>query len=482
MKFTNKLIISILAAAITSCSNNKNGMAPTPPQPPPANDTSGARLVSWITTGDEQKLLERQKAVPFVTGAVAANVITIDTTMTFQEMDGFGYTLTGGSAIVINQIPAREKSNLLNELFGQQADGIGISFLRISIGASDLSDSVYTYNDLPAGETDNQLNNFSLENDKGVLIPLLKEILAINSSIKILATPWTPPVWMKDNGSSIGGKLKTEFYDTYARYFVKYIQEMKKEGISIYAITPQNEPLHPGNNPSLHMSAEEQANFIKNNLGPAFQSANIDTKIIIYDHNCDRPDYPLAILNDPAAKAFVDGSAFHLYAGDIGAMSQVRTAHPDKNVYFTEQYTSIDGQFGGDLRWHLRNLIIGAPRNWSKTVLEWNLANDAAFGPHTPGGCTTCKGALTINGSAVKRNVAYYIIGHASKFVPDGSVRVNSNVPGSLLNVAYKTPDGKKVIIVLNDADTDANFSIKLGDKRGTVTLKGGAVGTYVIE
>lgn len=459
-------------------------MAPTPPSPPspPSGDTIGSRLVSWLTTGDEQKLLERQKAVPFAKGTVAANVITIDPSVTFQEMDGFGYTLTGGSAIVIHQMPADSKTKLLNELFGKQDNGIAISFLRISIGASDLSDSVYTYNDLPAGQTDNQLNSFSLENDKAILIPLIKEILAINSSIKILATPWTPPVWMKDNGSSIGGKLKPEYYDAYARYFVKYIQEMKKEGIPIYAITPQNEPLHPGNNPSLHMEAQEQANFIKNNLGPAFQSANIDTKIITYDHNCDRPDYPLTILNDPAAKAFVDGSAFHLYAGDISAMSQVRAAHPDKNIYFTEQYTSIDGQFAGDLRWHLKNLIIGAPRNWSRTVLEWNLANDAAYGPHTPGGCTTCKGALTISGSAVKRNVAYYIVAHASKFVPAGSVRVNSNVPGNLLNVAYKTPDEKIVLIVLNDTDADANFSIKLADKSSTVALKSVAVGTYVIE
>ena len=480
MRILNTLLLLFSTMLAVSCSNNKTVMTPTPPQP--VGDTSQSGIISWITTGDEQKLLERQKAVPFQSSAVAAAVITIDTALQFQEMDGFGYTLTGGSAIVINKMPADAKAKLLNELFNNDENGIGISFLRISIGASDLSDSVYTYNDLPAGETDEQLEHFSLDRDRTNVIPLLKEIIAINSSLKIIATPWTPPVWMKDNNNSIGGKLKPEYYDVYARYFVKYLQEMKSEGIDIYAITPQNEPLHPGNNPSLHMTAEEQANFIKNNLGPAFKSAGITTKIIIYDHNCDRPDYPLTILNDPAAKAYVDGSAFHLYAGDISAMSEVREAHPDRNVYFTEQYTSIDGQFGGDLRWHLRNLIIGAPRNWSKTVLEWNLANDAAFGPHTPGGCTTCKGALTINGSAVKRNVAYYIVAHASKFVPAGSIRVNTNIPGSLLNVAYKTPDGKKVVLVLNDGDNDANFSIKIGDRSAIVNLKAGAVGSYVME
>src|SRR5207237_1219807 len=144
----------------------------------------------------------------------------------------------------------------------------------------------------------------------------------------------------------------------------------------------------------LEMSATEQADFIKNNLGPAFKAANVTTKIIVYDHNADRPDYPLAILNDALAKQYVDGSAFHLYGGNISALSQVRDAYPDKNIYFTEQYTASTGSFGGDLSWHVNNLIIGATRNWSRNVLEWNLANDPGYGPHTNGGCTTCKGAL----------------------------------------------------------------------------------------
>ncbi|WP_315819466.1 glycoside hydrolase [Paraflavitalea speifideaquila] len=338
-----------------------------------------------------------------------------------------------------------EKTNLLKELFSTEENGIGISYLRLSIGASDLSASVFSYDDMPAGQTDVNLAQFSLSPDKTDLIPLLKAIIAINPSIKLLATPWSPPVWMKDNGSSIGGSLQPGYYGVYAQYLVKYIQEMKGEGIRIDGITPQNEPLHPGNNPSLYMTAGQQAEFIKNHLGPAFQAAGLTTKIIVYDHNCDRPDYPLAILNDASAKAFINGSAFHLYAGDINVLSQVHLAHPDKDVYFTEQYTASTGSFDGDLKWHLKNVIIGATRNWSKTALEWNLANDAGFGPHTPGGCTTCKGALTI-GSTVTRNVAYYIVGHASKFVPAGSVRIGSNISGSLQNVAFLTPTGKKSI------------------------------------
>jgi glucosylceramidase len=200
----------------------------------------------------------------------------------------------------------------------------------------------------------------------------------------------------------------------------------------------------------------------------------------VYDHNADRPDYPLEILNDPAAKTFVDGSAFHLYGGDISALSTVRNAHPDKNIYFTEQWTSSTGNFGGDLKWHLRNVIIGSVRNWSRVALEWNLANDASYGPHTPGGCTQCKGALTISGGGVLRNVAYYIIGHASKFVPPGSVRISSNITGDLQNVAFVTPTGKKVLIVENDGNDTQTFNVKFKDLWFTTSLQAGAVATYV--
>ena len=463
-----------------SCHKSTGNPSPGPQSPTPQPPVSTTNDVSfWLTRSDQSVLLQKQNTIlSFGTASNSHALITVDTTQTFQTIDGFGYTLTSGSASLINGLNATNKAALLRELFSNDYNAIGISYLRISMGASDLSDSVYSYDDMPAGQTDVALAKFSLAPDMTDLIPLLKEILAINPSIKILATPWSAPVWMKDNGSSVGGSLKPEYYSVYAQYFVKYIQQMKAQGIGIDAITPQNEPLHPGNNPSLYMTALQQADFIKNHLGPAFQSAGISTKIIVYDHNCDHPDYPLAILNDAAAKAFVDGSAFHLYNGDVSALSQVRNQHPDKNVYFTEQYTASNGNFGGDLKWHLKNVIIGTMRNWSRTALEWNLANDPGFGPHTPGGCTTCKGALTI-GTSVTRNVAYYIIAHASKFVPAGSVRIGSNVAGNLQNVAFKTPAGKKVLIVENDGDSNETFNIRFNGKWVTTTLPAGSVGTY---
>jgi glucosylceramidase len=479
----HKIIFSIIFGSLLTilfaCSKGSSGggtVNPPPPPPPPGtNDVD-----FWLTKNDQSVLLQKQSTVlSFGTTANSNSNIDVDTTQTYQTIDGFGFTLTGGSAFVINELNATDKANLLNELFGNSSGSIGISYLRLSIGASDLNASVFSYDDVTNGNTDMNLDSFSLSKDTIDLIPVLKQIVAINPAIKIIAAPWSAPVWMKDNGSSIGGSLQTQYYDVYAKYFVKYIQQMKASGITIDAVTPQNEPLNPGNNPSLVMTAQEQTDFIKNKLGPAFQSAGLTTKIITYDHNCDHPDYPIAVLNDVGANAFVYGSAFHLYAGDIGALSQVHTLFPGKALYFTEQYTSSTGNFGGDLKWHLKNVIIGSMRNWSAVALEWNLANDPTYNPHTPGGCNQCKGALTLGGT-ITRNVGYYIVAHASKFVPAGSLRIASNITGSLQNVAFKTPSGKKVLIVENDGTSDATFNIRFNNKWTTTTLPAGAVGTYI--
>lgn len=466
------MIIVASASLYSSCSKDK----PNPVEPP----VTLPPVQYWVTNADGSALLQQQPtALPFGTVSNSNYNIEVDSATTYQFIDGFGYTLTGSSAQLINSMGATEKEALLQDLFST-SNGIGISYLRISIGASDLSPTVFTYDDMPAGQTDPTLAQFNLGPDLTHLVPLLQRIVAINPQIKILGSPWTAPSWMKSNQSPIGGSLLTLYYGAYAQYFVKYIQAMQALGITIDAITIQNEPQHGGNNPSMLMTSGEQADFIKNHLGPAFNAAAINTKIIVWDHNCDNPGYPIAILNDGAAKPYVDGAAFHLYAGDISALSTVHNAHPDKNVYFTEQWTSSSGSFSGDLNWHIKNVIVGAMRNWSKNALEWNLANDPNFGPHTPGGCSQCKGALTINGNVATKNVSYYIIAHASKFVPSGSVRIASSMVTSLPNVAFKTPAGKKVLIVLNDSGGPRAFNIKYKNAWVTTSLNNGAVGTYV--
>lgn len=434
----------------------------------------------WLTSLDEKSLLKKRelssvKEEDFEPQAT----IKVDSSQKYQEIDGFGYTLTGGSALHINQMSDSARAELLQELFGTEEDQIGVSYLRLSIGASDLDEAPFSYNDLAEGETDEQLEKFSLANDTLHLIPVLKEILEIVPEIKILGSPWSPPVWMKDNGDTRGGSLKEEYYPAYAMYFVKYIEAMEEEGITIDAITIQNEPLHPGNNPSLLMLAEDQAVFIKEHLGPLFEEHGIETKIILYDHNADRPDYPISILDDPEAAQYVDGSAFHLYGGDISALSEVHEAHPDKHIYFTEQWVGAPGNFAQEMGWHTENLIIGATRNWSRNVLEWNLAADENQEPHTDrGGCDRCLGAITITGDEVTREPAYYIIAQASKFVRPGSVRVASNMPEDVPNVAFLSPEGKVVLILQNKNEEKRNLAIEIGEKAYEVTLPASSVAT----
>lgn len=471
--------IVFLFLQFISCNSDEEATPPVPEPPQVENDVD-----FYLTTHNQSQKFQKQSGIlAFETSYNSFPSIKVSTSETYQIIEGFGFTLTGGSAEVINSLNSSKKQELLEKLFGNGENSIGISYLRISIGASDLNSTTFSYNDLPEGETDEDLSEFSLEPDMENVIPLLQEILVINPEIGIMATPWSPPVWMKDNNNTIGGSLLPRYYNVYANYLVRYVQEMEQLGIRIDALTPQNEPLHAGNNPSMHMTALEQANFIKNSLGPAFEDAGIEIKIIIYDHNADNPEYPISILNDPQARQYVAGSAFHLYAGDISALSTVHDAYPNKDIYFTEQYTSSNGDFGGDLKWHLRNVIIGSMRNWSKTALEWNLANDSGFGPHTDGGCTTCKGAITVNSSGTyTQNVGYYIIAHASKFVPPGSVRISSNIVGNLQNVAFRTPSGDKVLIVLNDGGSSENFNIEYNGEWITTSLSPGAVGTYVWE
>jgi glucosylceramidase len=473
-----KMTILFLLLIIYSCGKTPEPQTPVTPVIPVVTPVGTNEVDFWLTSADKSSLLQKQiKILNFDTKTNNNPTILVDSTDIYQEMDGFGVTLTGGSAYVLNQkLNATERQNTLNDLFSSQ--GIGISYLRLSIGASDMNAMEYTYND--AQTADPNLLKFSIDMDKTDVIPVLKQILSINPNIKLMSAPWSAPAWMKTNNSLVGGSLKPEYYAAYAQYFVKYIQAMQKEGIKIDAITPQNEPENPNNNPSLVMTATEQALFIKKHLGPAFKTAGLTTKIVIFDHNCDSPNYPISILDDAEAKPFIDGSAFHLYAGAINTLSQVKNAHPTKNIYFTEQYISSKGGFGGDLEWHTKNLIIGASRNHAKVVLEWNLATDEKFEPHTIGGCSECLGTITVSNNAVQKNTAYYVLAHASKFVPAGSKRIASNSINSVNNVAFLTPSGKKVLVAFNDSDQSQTFNIKANNKQVSIDLSKKSVGTFV--
>ncbi len=414
--------------------------------------TNAQTVTPFITSGDQTRLLQQQSTVSFGTNSgTNPSTITINAGTTYQTMDGFGYTLTEGSCEVISAMAATQQNQLLNDLYNP-VTGLNASVVRISIAASDLSSSSYSYNETSG---DVNMNNFSLNGpDLTYLIPIIKKIKLINPNIKILATPWSAPRWMKTNNSWIGGSLQTQYYAAYARYFVKYFAAMQAQGISIWGITPQNEPENPHNEPSMLMNSTEQKNFINQQLGPQMAAAGYgNIKIIAFDHNCDNTAYPIDVLNN---SSYVDGAAFHLYLGNISAMSTVRNA-TNKNVYFTEQYTGSGGSFSGDFGWHMQNVVIGSTNNWSKTVLEWNAANNPSLGPRTPGGCNSCLGAVTVNNStSYTKNVAYYIIGQISKFVKPGAVRISSSsTSGTIQTVGFRNPDGSIALVAYNSGSAN---------------------------
>ena len=284
-------IIIFFGIALSSCVDNTD-----------AKESESFEILTYLTTPDEIFKFSPIEDMVSKSKKNDNNLILINTSEKYQEMAGFGYNLTGGSAMHIYNLPNEKRANLLQELFGLTDDHIGISYLRISIGASDLDEKVFSYDDLPKGEVDFELKKFSIEEDKNYLIPLLKEIIAINSEMQLMASPWSPPTWMKTNEETKGGSLKPECYQVFAQYFVKYIQAMKNESINIGSISIQNEPLHPGNNPSMYMTPEEQLVFIRDHLGPEFANQNISSKILLYDHNADHIEYPMDHFGRPKSK------------------------------------------------------------------------------------------------------------------------------------------------------------------------------------
>ncbi|WP_336776916.1 glycoside hydrolase family 30 protein [Paenibacillus sp. MMO-58] len=478
MKRRSTVILPILLVALlaTACSSGNSG----------SSGSTDGQVQVWLTTPDKSKLLQQEESLKLTKAKDSEeNVITIDDGKVYQQMDGFGASLTDSSAwLIANKLNESQREELMNKLFDHEK-GIGISYMRVPLGASDFAVKNYTFDDMPAGQSDPELKNFSIDHDKEYIIPTLQQALKINPDLKLMGSPWSAPGWMKTTDSVIGGSLKPDAYEPFTNYFVKMIQGYEAEGVPFDAITLQNEPHYtPEDYPGMRMEPVEQAELIKSFVGPAFEKNNIKSKIVVWDHNWDEPYYPLTILNDPDASKYVDGTAFHGYAGEVGNQAQVHDAHPDKNLYFTESSGGAwSTDFGGNLKWDMENLIIGATRNWSKVVLKWNLALDENYGP-TIGGCKDCMGVVTINqGSGdVTFNSEYYSFGHASKFVKSGAYRIESgeSVSGEIEQVAFKNPDGTIVLVALNAASADKELKVKLGGQSFAYTMPAGAVATFV--
>ena len=437
----------------------------------------------FVTTGDRSKLLSREPAPRSGRLTPDATTIVVDDTRLHQEMVGFGAALTDASAWLIQHrlTPARRDA-LLRELFGPEP-GIGFSFLRVDMGASDFSLRHYSYDDMPAGQTDTALAHFSLAPDTAETIPLLKRAMEINPRLSIMASPWSAPGWMKSGGSMIKGTLRPEFYDAYARYIVKFLQGYSALGIPVYALSVVNEPHHePADYPGMRFAPTDRARFVGQHLGPLLARERITTRVLDWDHNWDEPQSPLAVLADTTARPFVSGIAWHCYAGDVSAQSAVRDAHPDKDVFFTEcSGGAWAPSFADNLAWNVRTLVIGATRNWARGVLLWNLALDENHGPHL-GGCGNCRGVVTIHSTsgAVTRNEEFYALAHASRFVRPGARRVESTSGvNGIESVAFRNRDGSHALIVLNGLGMAAPINVRSGALTFTYTLPAGAVATF---
>jgi O-glycosyl hydrolase len=440
----------------------------------------------WLTDLSTNTLLAPQDSLTLAPDHnLNPLTIHVDNEKRYQQMVGFGADFTDSSAwLVYNKLNTEQRNTLMNRLFSP-ASGIGLNFLRQPMGASDFSTSGnYSYDDMPSGQTDPNLDHFSIQHDTAYIIPLLKQASQLNTNLKIMASPWSAPGWMKSSGSMIGGKLNANAFEPFANYFVKYIQAYQAQGIPIDYVTPQNEPLFtPSGYPGMSFPAIEESNFIKNNLGPAFTKNDIHTKILAYDHNWDQLGYPETILSDSSAANYISGIAWHCYGGTIGAQSEAHNAYPNKDAFMTE--CSGGTWVGSDqnaLQGTLGNLVINGSRNWAKGVLLWNMALDPANGP-TNGGCNTCRGVVTVDPATgnVTYNMDYYALGHASKFVKPGAYRIASNTfgSGSIEDVAFENPDGTKVLITINSGTSANTFKVDLGNKSFNYTLTAGAAATF---
>ena len=399
-------------------------------------------------------------------------------------MTGFGASFTDSSAWLVANSPLR--SQIMTKLFSP-ASGIGLDFLRQPIGASDFSQSLFSYDDLPSGQTDPALSKFSIAHDNAYILPVLQQALSLNPNITIMATPWSPPGWMKSSGSMIGGSLNSGDYQVFADYLTKFVQAYDAAGVPISLITAQNEPeFSPSNYPGSTFTAAQETSFIGSNLGPDLQKAGLSTKIIAYDHNWNDTSFPETVLGNSTAGPYTAGVAWHCYAGAPSAQTTVHNAFPNKDTYFTEcsgtQSSNPANTFADSLDWQTENLIIGATRNWAKSVATWNMALNPSGGPSM--NCTTCTGVVTVDNSAgtATYNAEYYVLGQASKFVKPGAVRVDSNTFGSgnLEDVAFRNPDGSNALIALNADTSNAHtFNVDENGQYFTYTLPARAVATF---
>ncbi|GAB3431921.1 discoidin domain-containing protein [Flindersiella endophytica] len=450
--------------------------------------SAASKVGVWLTDLPAGARLARQPDLTWRSGPPSGDpAITLDERRQYQSMIGFGASFTDSSAwLVGTRLSPAKRAAALRDLFSRR-DGIGLSFVRQPMGASDFAvDGNYSYDDQPAGQTDPTLADFSVGHDEAYVIPVLRQALRENPRLTIMASPWSPPGWMKTSGSMIGGSLREDAYQPLATYFAKFVRAYARHGVPIRYITPNNEPLYvPSGYPGMSLSAEQAARLIRDNLGPTLRREGLGTEILGYDHNWDVVGYPESLYADPGVSRYVAGTAWHCYGGDVRAQSVSHNDYPGKPAFHTE---CSGGEWEGDDQAGFTgamNLVVNAPREWAKGVVRWNMALDGQNGP-TNGGCLTCRGVLKVTQQAdgswtYAKTVDYYALGHAGKFVQVGARRIASSTlgAGSVQDVAYRNPDGSKAVVAYNSGTSRQAFNVRFGDRWFGYALNPGAAATF---
>jgi len=459
--------------------------------------TPGPTVSVVLSTDDESKLMAPQPSLNFTANSAdaATNTIVVDDTQQYQTIDGFGAAFTDSAAYLLNEVADKAQlTTAMNNLFTRSGTGIGLSFMRTPMAASDIARSVYSYDDQSVGTTDLPLANFSIAHDQADVIPIILQAKTLNPQMKILASPWSPPGWMKDPSSMspvsmLGGTLlMTSANETaFANYFVKYIQAYQTAGIPIDYITIQNEPLNIQTTyPTMGMSDTAQLSLLQGYVLPALSAASLSTKVMVYDHNWDTPTYPQTVIGGLTAQQLtqIAGTAWHGYGGAPGAQQILQNQYPSLGNWMTEHSggTWISDQFASD--------FLEIPlvlRNAAKAYVKWSLALDQNLGPDLTqdaglGGCNTCTPIVTVNSStgAITYDIEYYTLGHFSKYVLPGAVRIYSSNTPAIASVAFQNPDGSFALIAYNNTSASQSFQVQWGGTQAfSYTLPALAAATF---
>lgn len=445
-----------------------------------------------ITKADLSQTLAPQPEIHFAAGASGAGVlIDVDDTQRMQTMDGFGAAMTEGSAWLLEAKIAPSLRDATMERLFRPAKGAGLSFLRLPLGATDLSRSQYTYDDMPDGRSDLRLAQFSIAHDEAYVVPAMQEAVRLNPAMTIMATPWSAPAWMKTPPTLHpqaaptldGGRVRDDRLSVFAEYLTRSVQAYEKAGVPIRFLSVQNEPLNEtGNYPGTLMPASQQAKLIGQFLGPDLRRAGLHTELLAYDHNWDHPEYPITVMSDLAAAPFVAGAALHCYGGDVTGQDAVAAKFPNKGIWLTECSGGLWQR--EDPLFSTAHLLIDTIRHGAKAVALWAIALDTEHNPHT-GGCDQCRGLVTVDLHATPATVSYngdfYALAHASMFTRPGATRIASSTQGrdGLETVAFANRDGSVALLVLNNRATAVSFAIQWHGLTVQSMLPAKALATY---